>query len=186
MFKFCSVRLCGLALSLSMVSAALGQYNSSNSYSAPSGATQSSFLNQMALRNAQALLANSLQQTASPTPVARIGLGVGTSTAGNKPFSYYSAPPTVSPYLNLFRTDVSGNTSVLNYTTLVRPQLQQEQINQQLQRQQQQENRQLERIAAQPQLNPQGSKEIYPTGHQTVFMYYDHYYSGTTSRKRQR
>jgi len=41
-----------------------------------------------------------------------------------KPFAGYSAPPTVSPYLNMFRSNLSGLPSD-NYNTWVRPQLEQ-------------------------------------------------------------
>lgn len=179
MLRKTGLLLCGAALWLGGASAALAQNYSGGASSS------SSALNQIALRNAQALLASSLQQSSSIGPAARIGLGAGTSLSGGKPFSGYSAPPTVSPYVNLFRTDINGQ-NAFNYSTLVRPQLQQQQINQQLQRQQSQESRQLQRIAAQPQLNPQGSKDLYPTGHQTVFLYYDHYYSGAGARRKQR
>jgi hypothetical protein len=101
--------------------------------------------------------------------------GVGASSLRNKPFSTYSAPPTVSPYLNLFRVDLNGN-SDFNYSTLVRPQLQQQQTNNQLERQNLQNARRLQSIAAQADFNPQGAKDQYPTGHQTVFGYRGHYF----------
>ena len=94
---------------------------------------------------------------------------------GGKPFSNYSSQPTVSPYLNLFRNDLSGQ-SDLNYQTLVRPQLQQQQVNSQLQRQDIQNNRKLQAIAAQADFNPSGSRDEYPTGHQTTFSYLGHYF----------
>jgi hypothetical protein len=118
---------------------------------------------------------NSLRQPSSSPSAARIGLGVGNSFSGSKPFSSFSPGPTVSPYLNLFRTDLSGN-NALNYQTLVEPQLRQQQLNQQVQKREQQTNYRLQAIAAQADFNPQGSREEFPTGHQTVFMYYGHYY----------
>jgi hypothetical protein len=66
--------------------------------------------------------------------------------------------------------------SNFNYSTLVQPQLQQQQLNQQLERQNLQTNRRLQAIAAQADFNPEGSKDEYPTGHQTVFQYMGHYY----------
>jgi hypothetical protein len=144
-------------------------YNNVTSSSTPPS------LNQMALRNAQSLMMNSLRQPSSSTGAARIGLGVGNSFSGSKPFSSFSPGPTVSPYLNLFRTDLSGN-NALNYQTLVEPQLRQQQLNQQTQKREQQTNYRLQAIAAQADFNPQGSREEFPTGHQTVFMYYGHYY----------
>ena len=105
----------------------------------------------------------------------RIGLGLGGSSRSSKPFSSYSSQPTVSPYLNLFRTDLNGGGN-FNYSTLVQPQLQQQQLNQQLERQNLQTNRRLQAIAAQSDFNPEGSKDEYPTGHQTVFQYMGHYF----------
>src|SRR5262249_44865865 len=116
-------------------------YNQSVSTTTPN-------LNQMALRNAQALAQQSMQQQAPSMGAARIGPGAGTSYSGQKPFSNYSTGPTVSPYLNLFRTDVNGQNQ-FNYSTLVEPQLQQLQTNQQLSRQTSSNERRLEAIAAQ-------------------------------------
>jgi hypothetical protein len=48
-----------------------------------------------------------------------------------KPFANYRSMPGVSPYLNLFRNDTSLGT-IDNYTTLVRPQLEQRFFNQQI------------------------------------------------------
>jgi len=94
---------------------------------------------------------------------------------GSKPFSNYSSQPTVSPYLNLFRNDLNGQ-SDLNYQTLVRPQLQQQQVNSQLQKQDLQAARKLQSIAAQADFNPSGSRDEFPTGHQTAFSYLGHYF----------
>ncbi len=116
---------------------------------------------------------------------ARIGLGVNTSSRGSKPFSSYTSAPTVSPYLNLFRTDLNGGGN-FNYSTLVQPQLQQQQVNQQLERQAIQSNRRLTSIAAQSAFNPQGSKDEYPTGHQTVFNYMGHYYQAPHLQQKKR
>jgi hypothetical protein len=116
---------------------------------------------------------------------ARIGLGSTTGSRGSKPFSSYSSAPTVSPYLNLFRTDLNTGSN-FNYSTLVEPQLQQQQVNQQLQRAAVQQNRKLQSIAAQADFNPEGSKDEYPTGHQTVFNYYGHYYTAPQARPKQR
>ena len=112
----------------------------------------------------------------------RIGLGAGT-TAASKPFSNYSPAPTVSPYLNLFREDLDG-TSDFNYQTLVRPLLQQQQINQQVERQGLELARRLQSMAAQSDFNPKGSESQFPTGHQSVFMYYGHYYPTANVRRR--
>jgi hypothetical protein len=100
-----------------------------------------------------------------------------------KPFANYSPPPTVSPYLNLFREDDNGFDD-FNYQTLVRPQLQQQQFNQQVQRQNYIINQQLQAMAAQSDFNPQGSQTQAPTGHSTTRMYYGHYYPGFYQRRR--
>jgi hypothetical protein len=86
--------------------------------------------------------------------------------------------------MNLFREDLDGN-SDFNYQTLVRPQLQQQQFNQQLDRQAQDTAQRLQQISAQADFKPQGNENQAPTGHQTVFMYYGHYYP-TARRPQQR
>jgi hypothetical protein len=113
----------------------------------------------------------------------RIGLGVGTSSPAGKPFSGYTPAPTISPYLNLFRDDLDGS-SDFNYQTLVRPMLQQQQFNQQVERQAMEMARRMQSLAAQSDFNPQGSTTQYPTGHQSVFMYYGHYYPTANVRRR--
>jgi hypothetical protein len=112
----------------------------------------------------------------------RIGLGTGMSAA-NKPFSNYTPPPTVSPYLNLFREERDGS-SDFNYQTLVRPLLQQQQFNQQVERQAIDLARRMQSMAAQSDFNPEGSTTQFPTGHQSVFMYYGHYYPTANVRRR--
>jgi hypothetical protein len=114
---------------------------------------------------------------------ARLGLGVN-GARGSKPFTSYNSAPTVSPYLNLFRTDLNTGSN-FNYSTLVEPQLQQQQVNQQLQRAAVQQNRRLTSIAAQSDYNPEGAKDQYPTGHQTVFNYHGHYYPAAQARPKQ-
>jgi hypothetical protein len=81
----------------------------------------------------------------------------------------------VSPYLNLFRDDFEGNDD-FNYQTLVRPQLEQQRVNEQLQRQNYEIGRQLQAMSAAPDFNPQGNQNLMPTGHQTVFGYHSHFY----------
>jgi hypothetical protein len=141
-------------------------------------------INRQTLTNlrVRAPYAGSGQVSPGPRPAARIGLGTG-ATAASKPFSAYTPEPTVSPYLNLFREDFDG-TSDFNYQSLVRPMLQQQQFNQQVQRQTMEMARRLQSMAAQSDFNPEGSKSQFPTGHQTVFMYYGHYYPTATVRRR--
>lgn len=113
----------------------------------------------------------------------RINLGATGSAGANKPFNNFSPAPTVSPYLNLFREDSNGNDD-FNYNTLVRPMLEQQRINDQLQRQSYDVQRRLQSIAAQADFNPQGDPNQAPTGHQTVFQYHGHYYPQMGARRR--
>lgn len=88
----------------------------------------------------------------------------------------------MSPYLNLFREDLDGQ-SDFNYQTLVRPQLQQQAVNERMQREATEFNRRLQALGAQSDFNPAGSVSMPPTGHQTVFMYYGHYYPQMQRRR---
>jgi hypothetical protein len=153
-----------------------------NRYGAPNIATRMSGLSQ-AIRGSGFGGGNAPSNMPSMSGGARIGLGVNTSSSGSKPFSSYTTAPTVSPYLNLFRNDLNGQ-SDFNYSTLVKPQLQQQQLNQQLERQNLQTNRRLTSIAAQADFNAQGSKDEYPTGHQTVFNYMGHYYQTPVAHRK--
>jgi len=135
-------------------------------------------LNQIAMRSAQASVPYVGQSTRSRP--SDLGLGSGQVS---KPFTSYSASPTVSPYLNLFREDLDGD-SDLNYQTLVQPMLQQQRFNEQMQRQGIEIAQRLQSIAAQPDYNPQGSQSMYPTGHKTVFNYLGHFYPAPARRRR--
>jgi hypothetical protein len=99
-----------------------------------------------------------------------------------KPFSSVSPSPTVSPYLNLFNDDFEDVGSA-PYVSLVRPMLEQQRMNQQLQLQQQQLDRRVQEIAAQPAFSPRGSESQYPTGHPTVFMNTGRFYPGNFRRR---
>ncbi len=57
----------------------------------------------------------------------------GNATSASRPYANYSSPQAVSPYLNLFRNNSSLGTAG-NYYTLVRPQIEQQRVNQQLSR----------------------------------------------------
>jgi hypothetical protein len=178
MFRKCIWQLSSLTIALSSAAIALGQY--------PSSSTSSTSLNQLALRNAQQIMQQSMsQRNGGMSSAGRIGLGIGDSYSGTKPFSNFSHGPTVSPYLNLFRQDTNGNTG-FDYNTLVEPQLRQQQVNQQLQAQNQQTTRRLQAISAQVDYNVQGSKEEFPTGHQTVFQYMGHYYPVARQHQKKR
>jgi hypothetical protein len=159
---------------------AQSELNSIYSEDVGSGLSVSS-LNSIALQNARYQGGYVGQMTTQNQSAPRIGLQPGGGSALNKPFSNFSASPTTSPYLNLFRDDFGGN-SDFNYNTLVRPQLQQQQFNQQVQRQGVEMTRRLQSIAAQGAFNPQGSKDQYPTGHQTTFKYFGHYHPNAPYR----
>jgi hypothetical protein len=142
-------------------------------------------LNNIALQNAQARVPYVGQSSAQQdTPAATIGPGV--NDRATKPFSSLTTTPTVSPYLNLFNTSRTG-TSAFNYQTLVRPQLQQQALNQQQQRQNLDVDRKVQALAARgAYASAAGSDQQVPTGHETAFMYYGHYYaSESPHRKRQ-
>jgi hypothetical protein len=140
-------------------------------------------LNLLALQNARGAVPYVGQQTTrGSSSGSRPAFNFGGGGTNAKPFSGFSPDATVSPYLNLFREDFEGG-SDLNYNTLVRPQLQQQAVNQQVQRQAIELQRQLQSVAAQADFNPQGAKDVYPTGHQTAYRYFGHYYP-TMGRQR--
>jgi bacillopeptidase F (M6 metalloprotease family) len=85
--------------------------------------------------------------------------------------------------LNLFREDRNGNDD-FNYQTLVRPQLQQNALNQQFQRQNLDLSRRVQSIAAHNAYQPQGATDVYPTGHETAFGYTGHYYPQQAQRRK--
>lgn len=112
------------------------------------------------------------------------GGAVGGQTApAEKPFANASHRPTVSPYLNLMRDDLTDE-FVPNYHTLVRPQLDQIQFQQTQQRRNEVMYRQLQQVQAQAAFNPQGSETMTPTGHMTTFQYYQPYYPGLARGRR--
>jgi hypothetical protein len=198
MFRKRTLQLCGLAVVLGSATVAPGQsypattpFNQLTGYSGNQPrqgstlATGSASLNQMALRNAQQAMQQSYAPSMGMSGAGRIGLGLGTSYSGSKPFTGFSQGPTVSPYLNLFRVDQNGFQG-FNYSTLVQPQLQQQQVNRQQERQIQQTSGRLQAIAAQAAFNVQGSKESFPTGHQTAFQYLGHYYPQPRQQQKKR
>jgi hypothetical protein len=85
--------------------------------------------------------------------------------------------PSVSPYLNLLNNNSSGTATP--YQSLVRPQLEQQRVNQQQSRSIQglQQN-----LQAQARANAGGAGIERGTGHPSVFMDYLHYYPGLNQR----
>lgn len=101
---------------------------------------------------------------------------------------YVPARPTVSPYLNLLRTN---NSPVPNYYSLVRPQLQQYSINEQQQsiNQQQQSSLQTQQQGlrnVQEGLLEMRQPQVKATGTGGRFMDYQHYYSFQRAAARRR
>ncbi|QDU58412.1 hypothetical protein [Aeoliella mucimassa] len=119
-------------------------------------------------------------QLAAPRQSASFGVG---SSSTPKPFSSVSADPTVSPYLNMFRDSLDGSDD-LNYQTLVRPQLQQRSINQQVERQAQAINRQITALSARNAYNTTGDANAMPTGHTSAFLYHSHFYPQKARKKK--
>jgi hypothetical protein len=105
------------------------------------------------------------------------------SSSGSKPFANVSSPPTVSPWMNMFRDDLGGGDD-LNYQTLVRPMLNQQRFNSQIERQNIELGQRVQAMSAENAYNPQGSRDMYPTGHQTVFRNYGHFYPRPSSARR--
>jgi hypothetical protein len=144
-------------------------------------------LNAISMQNARARVGYFGQSSAGMATGSSMSSGPSLAPGrASKPFSQVSSSPTVSPYLNLFREDFDGGGD-FNYQTLVRPQLQQQQLNQQFQRENYELARRVQSISAQSDYkNPAGSESIYPTGHQTSFGYYGSFYPGMNQQQRGR
>ncbi len=122
---------------------------------------------------------------AAPAPPRRqsASFGVGTAGATSKPFSSVNTQPTISPYLGLFDGGL-GDYNDLNYQTIVRPQIQQQQFNQQVVREAQSLNRRMSAISARNPYNTQGNEGVMPTGHAATFQYYSRFYPRQSQRRR--
>jgi hypothetical protein len=101
------------------------------------------------------------------------GASLNTFSRPNKPFSSISRGPTVTPYLAL---DQPFANTATNYYTLIRPQLEQQRINDQVQRQAQLMQRQMSQFTSRPPYDPTGSETMAPTGHASVYMNHGGYY----------
>lgn len=91
----------------------------------------------------------------------------------SKPFRNIQQQPTVSPYLNLVRDDNGGTA---NYQTLVRPQVEQLNINRQQELQYERLDRQFQDFRSESAYPQQGAINLRETGHTTQFMNRSHYY----------
>jgi hypothetical protein len=125
--------------------------------------------------------ANRIRNSSMTAALPRSGLGQFTTGAAsnafgraNKPFSSISKGPSVTPYLALDNPFTSPATS---YYTQIRPQMEQQRINQQQERQNQLMQRQISQYTALQPYDPTGSDARAPTGHASVYMNYGGYYS---------
>jgi hypothetical protein len=105
--------------------------------------------------------------------LAGIALGCSRSQGQYPPARYQPSRPTVSPYLNLLRTDRGP---LPNYYTFVRPQLEQQWTNQQLQAGIVQNRTNLQALGQ--QVGQIQAATMQPTGTGASFMNYSHYYGG--------
>jgi hypothetical protein len=112
---------------------------------------------------------------AGPPRRQSASFGVGTAGGGSKPFSHVTPQPTISPYLGLFEQGF-GEFDDLNYQTIVRPRIQQQQFNQQVMQQAQTVNRRLSALSARNAYNTTGNEQVMPTGHAATFQYYSRFY----------
>jgi hypothetical protein len=114
---------------------------------------------------------NSVYNAALPNLGAGAGIGgnlfKNVLNRPNKPFASVSKGPSVTPYLAL---DQPFTNTATQYYTQVRPQLEQQRLNQQMQHQSQMMQRQLSEVTARPPYDPRGSEYLAPTGHAAGFM----------------
>lgn len=103
---------------------------------------------------------------------------IGSRRPAQRPFSNLNRRPTVSPYLQLFNSENSFDPGFsTDYQTLVRPQLEQRRVNEQLRRESAQLELRLQNIAAQPAFRPTGNQNLAPTGFgASTYRYYSHFY----------
>ena len=94
--------------------------------------------------------------------------GVTSGPTKSKPFSQVQRGPSTSPNMGL-HSDNPFTSSTTNYFSTVRPQLEQQRMNEKLQMQNIKMQKQLEEIAARPPYDPTGSEDRAPTGHAAVY-----------------
>lgn len=127
------------------------------------------------------------QATTPPRPMTGMGhfnpssLSTASMGRANKPFSSISRGPSVTPYLALDNPFTSPATS---YYTQIRPQLEQQRVNQQQERQNQLMQRQISQYTAIRPFDPTGSETRAPTGHASVYLNYGGYYTAPQARGR--
>jgi len=101
------------------------------------------------------------------------------ATASTAQQRYQPSTPTVSPYLNLFQNNRNGKFSraLPNYYSLVRPQLQQQQINNTQQQLIQQQDNTIQQLQGSVQILQQPATQVV-TGHNSSFLNTSHYFAG--------
>jgi hypothetical protein len=107
--------------------------------------------------------------------------GAATSRPQQKPFSSFNRSSGLTPYMGLLASNPFTSTTD-NYFSVVRPQIEQQKINEQLQQRNLQLQHQLNDIALKGAANPQGDPEHAPTGHVSVYMNYGGYYTPVQPR----
>jgi hypothetical protein len=102
-----------------------------------------------------------------------------------KPFSSMQRGTNVTPYIGLL-SENPFNSTVTNYYALVRPQLDQQRMNERIQQQNIALQRRLNDIAAQAPYSPVGSDQMAPTGHVAVYQNFGGYYPQAAPAARRR
>lgn len=123
---------------------------------------------------------DSINQLTLGVDRGRVAGNIGTSVGVNggvnvsKPFANKRPRSTVSPYLNLFNDGL--NEAGDNYTTLVRPLLNQQRTNEQFRRQNTQNalraqsaNARFQSLSARPAFSVTGNQNIFSTGHRVLY-----------------
>jgi hypothetical protein len=103
------------------------------------------------------------------------------SRPAQKPFSSFNRSSGLTPYMGLLASNPFTSTTD-NYFSVVRPQIEQQKINEQLQQRNLMLQRQLNDVALKGAANPQGDVERAPTGHVSVYMNYGGYYTPVQPR----
>lgn len=104
-------------------------------------------------------------------------------TSRSKPFANTVGQGSVTPWLALSQPFTSPTT---NYFSNVRPQLEQQRMNQQMATRNAQLQHQLNSLAAQAPYDPTGSERMAPTGHVAAYMNYGGYYTPVQPTKGRR
>ena len=94
--------------------------------------------------------------------------GATSGPSKSKPFSQVQRGPSTSPYMGLL-SDNPFTSTTTNYFNHVRPQLEQQKMNEKLMEQNIKMQKQLEEVSARPPYDITGSEERAPTGHAAVY-----------------